>query len=71
MRFEKTARKFTYEYIMKDENGKDKIIKFNLSKLDLDVKPEQVKAVAEALETLFAGYKSDVLVIDSNRYFED
>ncbi len=37
MRFEKTARKFTYEYIMKDENGKDKIIKFNLSKLDLEV----------------------------------
>ncbi|MBC9709664.1 MAG: hypothetical protein H9W80_10630 [Enterococcus sp.] len=71
MRFEKTARKFTYEYIIKDENNKDKIIKFNLSKLDMDVKPEQINTVASAVEALFAGYKSDVLVTDTNRYFED
>ena len=70
MRFEETGKKFTYEYVIK-ENGKDKIVKFNLSKLDLSIKPEQVKAVAEALEALFTGYKSDVLVTDTNRYFED
>lgn len=71
MRFEEVGKKFTYEYVIKNSDGKDKIVKFNLSKLDLSIKPEQVAAVAEALEALFAGYKSDVLVTDTNRYFED
>lgn len=71
MRLEKIGRKFTYEYVMKDANDKDKTVKFNLGKLDMEATPEQVNTVAAAVEALFTGRKTDVLVTDSNRYFED
>ena len=71
MRLQAIGKTFTYEYIYKTADDKDKTVKFNLNKLDMDVKPEQINAVAEALETLFIGRRTDVLVIDSNRYFAD